>query len=371
MNRLSQTPTQVKAQSKLPKVLSIIPVAGDVGDIQVNSVTNRVYYVHSENQVGVLNGATQQVIQNVKVGEGATYLAVNSATNRIYVTNFRDATVSVMDGQTNRVLTSVPVGQRPFGLGIDPKRNRIYVANLGGTISIIDGSSNRVVQTLKVGGAPALVSVNERTNRIYVTNVEKDLVHVISGTSLRVIKSLKVGRNPIVIPGINRVTNRIYIANNLSNYASLIQGNTLLPSIPIHLGSRQSELAMNALTNRIYVTSAQQEGRGKLFVLDGDTNRIVKTLRIPTFASLLVNPLTNHYFIGDTDNRNLFVYGGQNNELLTTLRTGNSSGNMALNTRTNQIYVGNTGTITVVQDERDTTTSASPKPLLAKRVCAG
>lgn len=350
MDRRRDSLTLARLSQTLPQVVTIVKAAGVVGDIQTNSVTNRVYFVHSENQVGVLDGKTNRVLRNVKVGDGTNFLAVNSRTNRIYATNFRDATVSIISGKTNSVLTAVPVGQRPFGLSIHQGSNRIYVANLSGTISVIDGSTNRILKTLRVGGSPALVSVNERTNRIYVTNVSSDSVHVIDGRTLQVVTTIKVGRNPIITPAINSLTNRIYVANNLSRFASLIQGRTLGKSIPIQLGSRQSEITLNPLTNRIYVKSAQQEGEGKLFVLNGQTNRIVKTIKIPTFSSILVNPLTNHFFVGDSEGRNLFVYSGRTNTRLTTLRTGNSSGNMALNIRTNRIYVGNSGTITVIQD---------------------
>lgn len=333
-----------------PRVITIVKVPGPVGDIQTNSTTGRVYFIHSENQVGVLDGETNRVIRNVRVGDGANFLAVNSRNNRIYATNFRAATVTVISGITNRVLTAVPVGQRPFGIGVHAGSNRIYVANLSGTISVIEGSTNNVIQTLRVGGAPALVSINEQTNHIYVTNVKKDSVHVIDGKTLQVVSSVKVGRNPIIKPAINSVTNRIYAANNLSRFASLIQGDTLGKSIPIQLGRRQSEIAVNSLTNRIYVTSAQQEGRGKLFIINGHTNKIITTIQIPTFANIFVNPLTNHYFIGDSDGRNLLVYSGRTNMRLITLRTGKSAGNMAINFQKNRIYVGNTSSITVVQD---------------------
>jgi YVTN family beta-propeller protein len=350
MDRKRDSLSLARLSQTLPQVIAIVKVAGAVGDIQTNSVTNRVYFVHSESQVGVLDGKSNKVLRNVKVGDGTSFLAVNSRTNRIYATNFRDATVSVISGKTNSVLTAVRVGQRPFGLGIHRGSNRIYVANLSGTISIIDGNTNRILKTLRVGGSPALVSVNERTNRIYVTNVSTDSVHVIDGKTLQVISTIKVGRNPIITPAINSVTNRIYVANNLSRFASVIQGRTLRKSVPIQLGSRQSEITLNPLSNRIYVTSAQQGGAGKLFVLNGQTNKIEKTLKIPTFSSILVNSLTNHFFVGDSEGRHLFVYSGRTNTRLTTLRTGKSAGKMALNTRTNRVYVGNMGTITVVQD---------------------
>ncbi|MBA2941794.1 YncE family protein [Paenibacillus sp. CGMCC 1.16610] len=348
---LIQTKVQVKIkQTHNPQVIKIVPVAGQVGDIHVNSSTNRVYYVFGENLVGVLDGNTNKVIGSVQTGDGATFLAVNTRTNRIYSTNFRAANVTVINGKTNKVITNVPVGERPFGIAVHRISNRIYVANTSGTISVIDGVTNRILKTIKVGGSPALIAIDERTNRIYVTNVMKDSVHVIDGTTLSVIKTIKVGKNPIIMPGIIPETNRIYVANNLSRFASVISGTTLGKSKPIQLGKLQSELAVNALTNRIYLTSAQQEGKGKLFVVSGLTHTITATLSIPTFSSLLVNPLTNRYYVGDTDTRNLFVYNGLTNRLLVKLRTGQSAGSMALNKRSNRIYVGNENSITVIQD---------------------
>lgn len=343
---------QSKRHSHNPQVIKIVPVAGQVGDIRVNSSTGRVYYVHGENSVGVLDGNTNQVIGSVQTGDGATFLALNTRTNRIYSTNFRASNVSVINGKTNKVITNVSVGERPFGIAIHRGSNRVYVASTSGTISVINGSTNRVLKTIRVGGSPALIAIDERTNRIYVTNVRKDSVHVIDGFTMAVIKSITVGKNPIITPVILPQTNRIYVANNLSRFASVISGTTLGRSTPIQLGRRQSELAANVLTNHIYLTSAQQEGKGKLFVINGLTNTITTTLSIPTFSSLLVNPLSNRYYVGDSDTRDLFVYSGLTNRLLVKLRTGQSAGNMTLNTRSNRIYVGNESSITVIQDHR-------------------
>ncbi|MDD9270709.1 YncE family protein [Paenibacillus sp. GCM10023248] len=350
MAQVRQVKPEVLMKQTLPQVIKIVPVAGQVGDIRVNSATGRVYFVHSENQIGVLDGTTNRVIRNITAGDGTTFLAVNAFTNRIYATNFRSNTVTVIDGGSNNVVTSVPVGVRPFGIAVHTGRNRIYVANTNGSISVIDGKTNRILKTFRVGGSPALIAVNERTNRIYVTNTGMDSVHVINGSTLALVKTIKVGRNPIITPGIVPQTNRIYVANNLSRYASVISGSTLGASVPVQLGRLQSELAVNSALNRIYITSAQQVSKGKLFVINGQSNAVARKLTIPTYASLLVNPLTNRFYVGDTETRDLFVYNGLTNSLAVKLRTGQSAGNMALNTQNNRIYVGNEQSITVVQD---------------------
>jgi YVTN family beta-propeller protein len=46
------------------------------------------------------------------------------------------------------VVATVGVGRSPFALGVNPSTNRIYVANENeSTVSVIDGSTNAVVAT--------------------------------------------------------------------------------------------------------------------------------------------------------------------------------------------------------------------------------
>ena len=58
---------------------------------------------------------------------------MNPTTNRIYVCNYGDKTVSVLDGSTNTVLATVPVGDGPAGIAVNPATNRVYVSNFMAT----------------------------------------------------------------------------------------------------------------------------------------------------------------------------------------------------------------------------------------------
>jgi YVTN family beta-propeller protein len=54
------------------------------------------------------------------------------------VSNFEDDTVSVIDGSTDTVLTTIPVGDGPWGVVVNTNTNRIYVANyLEDTVTVI------------------------------------------------------------------------------------------------------------------------------------------------------------------------------------------------------------------------------------------
>lgn len=56
-------------------------------------------------------------------------VAVNTATNHIFVTNARANTVGVIDGFTDRLLALIPVGADPFGIAANPQTGLVYVGN--------------------------------------------------------------------------------------------------------------------------------------------------------------------------------------------------------------------------------------------------
>jgi YVTN family beta-propeller protein len=67
------------------------------------------------------------VIATIPVGTNPNGVGVNPLTNRIFVTNQDDNTISVINGVTNTVIATVPVGAHPFTVGVNPSE----VWNLG------------------------------------------------------------------------------------------------------------------------------------------------------------------------------------------------------------------------------------------------
>ena len=145
---------------------------------------------------------------------------MNPATDRIYVANRHDGTVSVIDGASNTVIATIPVGERPFAIVVNPTTDRVYVANRNdGTVSVI--------ATVRVGAFPLGVGVNSSTNRVYVwANLQEDgTVRVIDGASNAVIATISVGAGQGDV-GVNSTTNRVYVANQRDFVSVLINRHT-------------------------------------------------------------------------------------------------------------------------------------------------
>ena len=142
-------------------------------------------------------------LPGIMVGKAPHGIAVNSETNKIYVTNQESNSVSVIDGKTQSVITNdIHVGTFPHVVAINPITNKIYVTNWGtydtnsSTVSVIDGRSNRMITNIHTGNSPHSVVVNPNTNKAYVTNEDDDTVSVIDGGMYKVLKTIKVGNSP-------------------------------------------------------------------------------------------------------------------------------------------------------------------------------
>jgi YVTN family beta-propeller protein len=184
--------------SALPVFAQQVIVTVSVGSYPqssaVNSTTNKIYVANycgtdpncaSNGTVSVIDGATDN-LQSVNVGFYPVVVAVAPVTNKIYVVNNNcinfprpcagDGTVTVIDGVTLTTST-VTVGSYPYGVAVNSTTNKIYVTNVcgndvtcstdSGTMTVIDGGT-LVTTTVLVGANPGAPVANSMTNKIYV-----------------------------------------------------------------------------------------------------------------------------------------------------------------------------------------------------------
>jgi YVTN family beta-propeller protein len=203
---------------------------GNAAAIAVNPATDTVYVATSPasgpSTVSVFNGATcnatdgsgcGQAPHSVTVGFSATALAVNAATDTIYVANFADQnntpfagnTVSVIDGTTCNATTTTGCGNAPqtitlgpafttpAAVAIDQTTDTIYVADLqngeeSGTVSVINGAACNAATsagcgltppTVTVGFGPAGIAFDPASRTVVVTNIEDTSISVINAAT--------------------------------------------------------------------------------------------------------------------------------------------------------------------------------------------
>ena len=316
--------------------------------------------------VSCIPASAQQLIDTVTVGVSPVAVALNPATNKIYVANSGGASVTVIDGLTDST-TSVTVGFAPNSVAVNPVTNKVYVVNgASNTVTVIDGATLSTT-TINVGVLPDAIAVNSVTNKIYVANEDTGTVTVIDGGTLATTV-VPVGHNPLSV-AVDSATNKVYVANYYDNSVTVIDGATnstvTLPGIfnPIFI-------AGNALTNKIYVANFLASS---VTVIDGSTN---STQVIPAGTkpiALAINPVSNKIYAVNNLSNDVTVIDGATNQTA-GVPVGNGPFGVAVNEVSNKIYVVNSSdnTVTMIDGATNATTSVQvgtvPKSIAANAV---
>ena len=163
-------------------------------------------------------------------------------------------------------------------------------------VNVIDGSSNEIIQNVATELAfPTDITINDVTNRVYILDSFSFIYCVIDGVTNKVI-----GKGPI------------------GNVDFCDEG---------PLGSAQ-DLAVNAETNRIYLSFSTGESCKQIIVTDGSNNEIIDSLKGVAPIDLAVNSELNQIYgllakiSGDDNTDNALIkIDGETNEISNSIKS--------------------------------------------------
>lgn len=312
------------------------------------------------------------VLRTIPVGNSPDGVAVDAESNRIYVANALDDTVSVIDGNTGNVVNTIAVGKSPFGLAvyrdkIEVRRpgmhsflfiNRVYVACWGdGTVWVLEDTVTGLVAAsppLAVGAQPTGVAVDGKRGRVYVLSALSSILTVFDGrasiyapplTSIQIPTDNGMTWRPQAV-AVNPETNQVYVTA-YGGQIWVIDGNNwnVPPQDLSQLGVNLTPgVAVNAKTNMVYFTNHDYDD---VLVFDETTQKyIYPTIGLPGAggpSGVAVNPAFNTVYVAETYAGQVAVIDGSTASVVTTVKVGVSPESVAVNPKTNLVYVTNFG----------------------------
>jgi uncharacterized repeat protein (TIGR02543 family) len=360
--------------------------------IAVNPVTNKIYVANCPDRssrtkgingtITVIDGDTNTT-ETVDAGLCPTAVAVNPTTNKIYVANFGHTSlycgscfdygnITVIDGATNSATTIKDSNAKfPQAVKVNTATNKIYVTNnFSHNVTVVDGVDNSIT-TVPAEAFPYDLAVNSAINKVYVTSF--NYLTAETSTTVSVIDGATNTSTPLTDPkaadpiavAVNPVTNKIYVAN-LGNMG---KNGTDAGSITVIDGATNSTtnltdanansphaVAVNPVSNKIYIAN----GNSSVTELDGATNSI-RTITDPNATTSCGVFSTSHVTIASTRNltyvancgsNNVSVIDGATNSVV-TVSDSSAVGPIAMtvDSKTNKIYVANSGSnnVTVIE----------------------
>jgi YVTN family beta-propeller protein len=286
----------------------------------------------------------------IQVGGFPTGIALDPRTDTIYVGNGTTGTLSVIDGRScnagnvrgcKRRVGAATAGLDPIGIAVDSTTNTLYVANASGTVAVVNSARCNAGRTAGCRTRPALVRVGESPQFLAVDTGD----------------------------------HTVYVANSVSNTISVIDARTCNAHVTsgcgrvratISLGPGPFAVAIAERTHSIYVADLLAP---IVSVFDGRTcnasdvqgcRRKPATVKVGGFpGGIAIDTRTNTIYVTGQVSDDVSVIDG--NTCNGSVRSGCSkpparvaagagARGIAINQRTDTIYVANTaaGNVSVI-----------------------
>lgn len=281
-------------------IVAVTAGTDPIGSV-VDPTTDTVYAVNdSSDSVAVINGRTCNARNTsgcrhkpalIKVGSGPEFAAVDPNTHTLYVANLDGDTVSVVNlracdgtvssGCGRAVVGLVHSGPDPFAVAVDTASDTIYVTNDGtNTVTVIDG---RTCNSLTVSGCgssrrefvglgPGGIAIDQATNTVYVADETSDDVSMFNGSTCDAANVSKCGQHAYrLVAGdgdrgvaVDDSTDSVYVTNTDNNTVLVFSGHACNGSVHTgcnhhgiaHVGASPRRVVVDPSTDTIYVTNA-------------------------------------------------------------------------------------------------------------------
>ncbi len=290
-------------------VLATIPVGLDPTALALDESARRLYVANANSDnVSVVDAASNQVVAAVPLAMLPTALLANENAGRVYVASASTDSVFVLEGA--RVVKEIPVGHHPIDLSRDETSNRLFVANSADrTLTIIDESNFSVRATPPITQFVTTVAVDAPRARVFVNDVVLDL------NTLAPIGKLIVHGNTIdsnIAPNFVRVNpgnQRIYAlgwngtpGSNSRTVIYSVDGGTLQQRARLAYAGNTSALAIDPATNRLYVAGTHPLAYTNGFAAFDENDQPVFAMSLPApTTGMVYNPQTHHLFLAHAE----------------------------------------------------------------------
>ena len=138
---------------------------------------------------------------------------------------------------------------------------------------------------------------------------------------------------------VNPLTNRIYISSRNTDQVIVLDGYSQTPIAALPAGHQPFGVAVNPTTNRVYAAGF---GDGRLTVIDGATNQVAAQLTLgPELTFVGVNSVSNRVYVASHGLPGLYVVDGASDSVLHAANTGPGGPfGLAVNEPLDRVYLG-------------------------------
>lgn len=284
------------------------------------------------NNVFIIDLATDSIIKTVDVGSQPLNASVSPNGEKVLVANYGENTVSVINTASNTVIDSIASINHPYGIAFSPDSRKAYVANYGASnvVSVINLETNTKETDIAVGSSPISVVVNPNGQKAYVANYGGKSISVINLVTNTVTKTIDVNTaalgiatSPFVLD-INMAGTKVYVGNinieQINNFVTIVDLATESVEANIYTQTSPFSVAVNNLGTKLYATNSYFDTISIIDLAINSAFAIFQTGNYP--IGLDFNPSNSKLYSINTNSGTLSVFDTATNQLLNTITLG-------------------------------------------------
>lgn len=201
-------------------------------------------------------------------------VAVDVKTNRVYVTGLGpQSVVWVVDGSTLQLIGTVPnTGKMATGLAVDSAAQKVYVTNGDGELVTLNARTNAIEKKQKIDGDKEHfflnIALDTRGQRAFLSDSKQAQVLVVDLRTQQVIQRIDVPESLAVL--FNQDRNELYVTHRKAGEVSIIDASNYSVKRSVKTPGLPNSLALSADGNTLYV-SVKQPGSRKAPPTDPDS----------------------------------------------------------------------------------------------------
>ncbi|MFH1219385.1 MAG: YncE family protein [Candidatus Eisenbacteria bacterium] len=340
------------------QLIHTIPVGRAPYKVCADSVRNLVYVVNTEDEnIFVIDGASDAVMDTVRVGHYPLGgIAVNSTANKIYVPNSESQDVSVIDGVAREVVATVRVAWFPHETSVDPSSGKWFVTNSSGNdVACLESGIPGHLWDAGIGYSPGASAFcnwldGVTVDRLYVACIDSvlagDKVMVLDGHSGNALDTIPVGNTPQGL-SVNHLADRLYVANNGDSNLYVLRASTGDLLATVSFPEKPMDVEVNTVTNIVYVPT----WFGMLYAIEGWTNTVIDSIMLHGFCEpnhIAVNEVSNKIYVTSLNCTVVWVVDGEDLVVEATLPTTSFPDKVAVNELLGKAYVCTGKYLTVI-----------------------
>jgi DNA-binding beta-propeller fold protein YncE len=276
-------------------------IKGDGGTdyVAVESATGRVFVSRGTHMM-VVEGATGKVLGDIPDTPGVHGAGIATKAGHGFTTNGGDQTVTMFDLKTLAVIRKITVGPGLDGVMYDEPDDKIILTNHSrpiGTLTALDPKSGDIVATVELEDTAPEGAAADGKGHIFVNNESKNTMQVIDVKTWKATASWPLApcEGPTGI-AYDKASNRIFSGCNRTSVVVDPDTGKVVATIPN--GTRVDALGWDPSRKRIYIPNG---GEGTVTVVHQDAPdkyTVVGTVTtFPGAKTIAVDPKTHNAYL--------------------------------------------------------------------------